>query len=186
MLVGRSRSLFGRRGVMGCGASVASVESPGQHVQPHDEEMRKVAENDGVDQQSPTGETVVIEHTLFGRCGCGRVHKRDYLASKFGNPYLASSNPSSEGFSFSYCPLPRLSQPAAHLAQLTTKPTLADGEISPPPNRSIAGSASANWLDLPPRWQQQQQQQLLALTHGAKKTADELRADAVNTWINKR
>ena len=178
---------------MGCGAS---VELPGQQVQPHDEsrqsscgeqEMREVVESDGGDQRSPAGDTAVIEHTLFGRCGCGRVHKRDYLASKFGNPYLASSKASSDGFAFSHCPLPRLSQPAAHLAQLTTKPTLADGEILPPPNRSIAGSASANWLDLPPRWEQQQRQQLLALTHGEKnKSADELRADAVSTWANKR
>ena len=176
---------------MGCGASAPSAESDSHQVQPYDlQQMEPVGDvvsaekNDG-DLPPPTiHETAATEHTIFGRCHCGRVHKRDYLASRFGNPYLASSKASGEDFTFSHCPLPRLSQPAIQLAPLTIKATLADGKILPPPNRSIAGSASANWLDLPGRWQQQQQ--LLALPVSDRKTADELRADAVSTWLTKR
>lgn len=172
---------------MGCGASApSSIESDGQLVQPYEQEMQvaRVAENADEDLPVPASpQPAASEHTLVGQYGCGRAHERDYLASRFGNPYLASSKAIGKDFTFSHCPLPRLSQPAFQLAQLTARATLADGETLPPPNRSIAGLPSANWLDLPGRWQQQQQ---LALPAGDRKTADELRADAVDTWLTKR
>ena len=167
---------------MGCGTSLQSVESPDQQLQAGQRANAAVPDDDGGQCKACISHATVSEHTLLGRCSCGRLHKRDYLASKFGNPYLASSRANGD-FTFSHCPLPRLSQPAAALVATATTKKLADGEILPPPNRSIAGSASANWLDLPARWQQQQS---LALPPSGTRSADELRADVVNTWATKR
>jgi hypothetical protein len=178
---------------MGCHVSVQKhhdVEETGEDVSGEEQAPPPPAVANGEpvtsDHEQPVeaatnGETkAVVTHTLLGRCDCGRVHKRDYLASRFGNPYLASSSASSgsEEYNFSYCPLPRLSQPQLSRLNREAQPR-AEGAVLPPPQLS----AAKNWLDLPVSPTRQLPQ--LALP-APKKSADALRADAVNTWLTKR
>ena len=170
---------------MGCGASRAAAAPP-EGDRP-EVEIPEYGEEPEQEQEEPP--PLEIEHSLFGsdgkgRCDCGRVHRRDFLAARFGNPYLMEAKSTIETMDFKPLDLPRLSQPLVSQLISNYNPN-ADDVVRGNYLMPAAQSPAKNYLDAPFSPTRLQPNLMLGAPV-PKKTADQLRADAATTWMDKR